>query len=100
MRLNWAQIICDIRSTRLTYGQIARITHIPKSTIASLVRRPIEPLYTNGEALVLYWCQRTGKPRNELPKAGDVSNGSKATGVHKNGSCIDSSVCESPSMMP
>ncbi len=68
MRINWPQIIHDIRSveSKPSYGQISERTGISKSSLFSLLHGHL-PLHPTGERLIRHWQEQTHKTRDQLP---------------------------------
>lgn len=69
-RINWWQIIEDLRRTGLSVEGIADGTGIPKSTLLGYRNLDAEPKHADGEQLKQLWLRRMVPP---LPvKQGDV----------------------------
>ena len=71
-RINWWQIIEDLRRTGLSVEKIAEGTDIPKSTILGYRNLDAEPKHADGEQLKQLWLRRMVPP---LPmQVGNVRN--------------------------
>lgn len=66
--VDWKSVLLQLRGTGLSYGAISIATNVPCGTLRMLVARRSQPIYTTGESVVRYWCERMGKDRAELPQ--------------------------------
>ncbi len=71
---DWRAILNQIRATGLSYGRLSMLTGMPSGTIFSMGSKGSTPRYGTGEKLVLIWCERTAKRREELPTIGIASD--------------------------
>lgn len=67
-RVDWFRLLDDLKRCGKTLEEISRATLIAKATLV-LYRNPVgsEPSHAKGERLIAYWCQQTGRHRNEIP---------------------------------
>lgn len=96
--IDWRQVMLQLRSTNLTYGQISLSTNVPRGTLRALAYRGNQPVYTNGENIVMYWCKRMNKSRDELPKV--VATASTICVEHDNNDAETSSLRACGSQSP
>lgn len=61
-RINWWQIIEDLRRTGLSIEKIADGTEIPKSTLLGYRNLDAEPKHADGEQLKQLWLRRMVPP--------------------------------------
>lgn len=62
LRVDWWQIIEDLRRTGLNVTAIADAVGIPKSTLLGYRNLDAEPKYADGEALIALWRARMVPP--------------------------------------
>ena len=72
--IGWKQILLQLRSSGLSYGQISIATSVPCGTLRALVNRGGQPVHANGEKIVAYWCRRMNLSRDELPKVDAIAS--------------------------
>jgi hypothetical protein len=66
---DWFAIITDLIYQGIPMKEVAR--HMDAKVSESMLRyyrSGGEPLYVRGEALVRFWCDRTGKTVDQLPR--------------------------------
>jgi hypothetical protein len=61
-RVNWWQIIEDLRRTGLSVEKISETTEIPKSTLLGYRNLDAEPKHADGEQLKQLWLRRMVPP--------------------------------------
>jgi hypothetical protein len=61
-RIDWWQIIEDLRRTGLSVEKIADATEIPKSTLLGYRNLDAEPKHADGEQLRQLWMRRMVPP--------------------------------------
>lgn len=65
-RLDWFRLIVDLERLGYTPQALANHVGVARSTLLGW-KQGAEPRYTEGEALVAFWCSATGRARSELP---------------------------------
>lgn len=68
-RVDWPQIITDLRGRGYTITAIAMRLRIPRTTIRGWADIDCEPRHADGERLIALWCASTGMERGQLPLA-------------------------------
>lgn len=66
VRVDWFQVINGILRAGYSIQSAAEVIKVPRSTLIGW-KQGAEPRYTEGERLVLFWVQATGRDRNSLP---------------------------------
>lgn len=67
---DWPAVIAQIVDTGMTELEISRQADVALSLKAvRYLATGVQPLYHRGDALVRIWCERTGRPRDEVPTA-------------------------------
>ena len=61
-RINWWQVIEDLRRTGLSVEKIAEAADIPKSTLLGYRNLDAEPKHADGEQLKQLWLRRMVPP--------------------------------------
>lgn len=61
-RINWWQVIEDLRRTGLSVEKISESTEIPKSTLLGYRNLDAEPKHADGEQLKQLWLRRMVPP--------------------------------------
>ena len=61
-RINWWQVIEDLRRTGLSVEKIVESTEIPKSTLLGYRNLDAEPKHADGEQLKQLWLRRMVPP--------------------------------------
>lgn len=94
--IDWRQVLLQLRGTDLSYGQISLSTNVPCGTLRAMAHRGGQPVYTNGESIVVYWCKRMNMTRDQLPKVVATETGICTSDGN---TCVDASnlhACEPP----
>lgn len=66
VRVDWFQVINGILRAGYSIQSTAEAIKVPRSTLIGW-KQGAEPRYTEGERLVSFWSQVTGRDRNSLP---------------------------------
>ncbi len=66
MRVDWFQVIADLRRCGYHNSSVAEVVGVARSTILYWGQGG-EPKYTDGERLVEFWSRATGRDRAHLP---------------------------------
>lgn len=65
--VDWVALIQQLRQTQ-TIPQIAAGSGLAKTVVIGIGNGYNRPRHENGETLIAYWAQQTGKSREELPR--------------------------------
>jgi hypothetical protein len=63
---DWFQVITDLGRRGIPVQVVSLEINIPRTTILGW-KQGSEPKHHDGERLILFWCQVTGKERESLP---------------------------------
>lgn len=66
VRVDWFQVITSILRAGYSIQSTAEAISVPRSTLIGW-KQGAEPRYTEGERLVSFWSQVTGRDRSKLP---------------------------------
>ncbi len=66
LRVDWFQVITGIMRAGYSIQSAAEAIGVPRSTLIGW-KQGAEPRYTEGERLVSFWSQVTGRDRSKLP---------------------------------
>lgn len=67
LRVNWFLVIVELCRRGYTHMTVAAAVGVPKSTVQGW-KQGAEPRHSDGERMVMLWCQVTGLDRDSLPK--------------------------------
>jgi hypothetical protein len=67
VRVDWFQVITGLSRAGFSPQSVADEVGVARTTLLGW-KQGAEPRYTEGERLVAFWCQATGKDRNTLPR--------------------------------
>ncbi len=68
-RINWAEVILELRRASLTHDQIGRQCGADKAWVHRMLNIPgTEPYYTRGVQLLTLWMERTGRGATDVPR--------------------------------
>ena len=68
-RIDWPQVVADLKGRGYTTTGIAMRLRIPRTTIRGWTEIDGEPRHADGERLIALWCSCTGLDRQQLPLA-------------------------------
>jgi hypothetical protein len=77
---DWPIVIEQIVATGLTHEEIARRANQSLKGMRLLCDGMRQPLFYRGDALIVVWCEMTGKTRNDIPRREVVRGHRKARG--------------------
>jgi hypothetical protein len=66
--VDWVALIQQLRQSQ-TIPQIAQGSGLAKTVVIGIGNGYNRPRHENGETLIAYWTQQTGKSREDLPYA-------------------------------
>lgn len=66
IRINWFRVCCDLKAARRSFSKIEKDTGIARTTLFGW-KSGSEPRHCEGELLINYWMEVTGKAREDLP---------------------------------
>jgi hypothetical protein len=75
-RIDWAQVMTDIRGTGLTLRMITRVTGISKPTLLDL-RGDHDLKMLPGDHLLALWARATGRELADAPRKGEACSAMK-----------------------
>jgi hypothetical protein len=75
-RIDWFMLFRDLNNEGYSFYSLSVLIGIPKSTLCGW-SGGAEPRYHDGERLIQFWCEATGKARQELPKTEHVLSANK-----------------------
>jgi lambda repressor-like predicted transcriptional regulator len=79
-RIDWAQVLADLRGTGVVLRQITRATGISKPTLL-LLRGDHDLKMQTGELLLALWAEVTGRGLADVPRRGEPCSAMKTTYV-------------------
>lgn len=65
--VDWVILLEQLRDLGVRTGTISENTGIAVSTLREYRLAMKSPLHANGEAIIRYWCERTGLNRAQVP---------------------------------
>lgn len=66
LRVDWFRVFHTLKVEGYSYYALASLTGIPKATLTGWAYGA-EPRHAEGERLIAFWCDTTGRERAELP---------------------------------
>jgi lambda repressor-like predicted transcriptional regulator len=75
-RVDWFRVLADLRANGWSETNLSTQIQIARSTINSW-KSGSEPRHADGEILVAFWCECSGKPRESLPLAARESSAAR-----------------------
>lgn len=66
--IDWFRVIVDLGRAGMSYRALAESVGVSKSAVMGWVGGA-EPKHADGERLLAVWCDRTGKPADDAPRA-------------------------------
>lgn len=76
-RIDWVQVLMDVRGTGMTLSQITQATGISKATLLEM-RGDYEPKMSTGENLLALWGRETKRSLADVPRRGEACGAMKA----------------------
>lgn len=65
-RVDWFRVLTELKRHGIAHSGIRGAIGIPESTLQGY-KTGSEPKHVDGERLIEFWCQVTGRTRAELP---------------------------------
>jgi hypothetical protein len=65
--VDWPLLLEELRLTKLSFREIAKVVEVSHVALINYSAMTSSPLHANGERLIEFWCQRTGKVRQQVP---------------------------------
>lgn len=76
-RIDWGQVLMDVRGAGMTLSQITQATGISKPTLLEM-RGDYEPKMLTGEHLLALWVRVTQRSLADVPRRGEACGAMKA----------------------
>lgn len=65
--IDWFRVFADLNRVGVSTRHAAHLIGVSKATVTAYAANLTQPRWREGEAIVLLWCERTGKLREEVP---------------------------------
>jgi hypothetical protein len=67
--VDFAALLSELRRAGVHDAEIVKITAVTRASLHSYRTELSGPSFPRGEALIALWCERTGRPREAVPRA-------------------------------
>ncbi|WP_369952109.1 hypothetical protein [Ralstonia syzygii] len=65
--VDWNAVFLQLQREGYSTPDIEHFTGVPRSTFMGWKNGGAQPIHSTGERMIAFWCQATGKLREDLP---------------------------------